>query len=334
VRNKFFDWGILPSARFSIPIISLGNLSSGGTGKTPHVEYLASLLGNKYKIAVLSRGYKRKTRGFLIANNKHKASQVGDEPLQICLKFPEIIVAVHENRSKGIKEIMKRHPEVNLIILDDAFQHRYVKPGLNILLTEYYKPFFRNYILPCGDLREPKSGVKRAHALIITKTPDVFSPLDRRFFLRNLSKYGLKNVFFSRIEYGDWIPLNWQCQPSEKSFKTIILCTGIANTTSIEEYLKRRCDELLIKRFPDHYQFSVADLMDLKKQFRDIFGKSKAIIITEKDAMRLQEKKLMDELKDLPIFYIPIKIVFQNGDQINFEKLITSYLSENQLLSA
>ncbi len=331
VRNKLFDWGVLPSASFDLPIICLGNLSSGGTGKTPHTEFLVTLLQGQYKIAVLSRGYKRKTRGFLVVNSGHKASEVGDEPLQICRKFPEIIVAVHEQRRKGIKEIIKHQPEVKLILLDDAFQHRYVKPGLNILLTDYYRPFFDNHILPCGDLREAKSGAKRAHAIIVTKTPPVFSPLDRRHFLNKLSRYGTKNnVFFSKIEYGDWVPLQTQCKSPETSFKKIILFTGIANTASIEEYLKRQCTELIINRFPDHYQFTVANLKNLKQQFREVIGKSKAIVITEKDAMRLQEEKFLNELKSLPVFYIPIRVVFQNSDQQKFEKYVWSFLSSKQ----
>lgn len=331
VRNKLFDWGLLPSARFDIPVIGLGNLSSGGTGKTPHTEYLVNLLESHYKIAVLSRGYKRKTRGFLVVNSEHNATEAGDEPLQICRKFPEIIVAVHEKRRKGIKEILKRFPDVNLILLDDAFQHRYVKPGLNILLTEYYRPFFDNHLLPCGDLREAKSGVKRAHAIIVTKTPQVFSPLDRKYFLSKLSKHGAnKNIFFSKIEYGQWIPLNTHCKTSESSFKKIVLFTGIAHTTSFEEYLKRHCEELIINRFADHYQFTVADLKNLKKQFKDVFGRSKVIVITEKDAMRLQSKMLLDELKGFPVFYVPIKIVFQNGDQMKFEKLVRGYLSSDK----
>lgn len=331
VRNKLFDWGILPSRNFSVPVISLGNLSTGGTGKTPHVEYLVNFLKENYKVAVLSRGYKRKTRGFLFVSPPHRASEVGDEPLQICRKYPEIVVAVHERRRKGIERILQMHPEINLIILDDAFQHRYVKPGLNLLLTEYYKPFFNNYIMPCGNLREPKSGVKRAHALIVSKTPTVFSPLDRKYFLNNLEKYKLDHVFFSTIEYGDWIPLVSDCIARKENFKTIFLYSGIANTSAIEEHLKRNCQDLIVKRFPDHYQFSLKDLKVLRKEFRDTFGSSKAIVVTEKDAMRLKEPELLRELKGLPVYYIPIKVVFHNQDKRGFENLIKGFLSANNL---
>jgi tetraacyldisaccharide 4'-kinase len=334
VRNKLFDWGILPSRNFSVPVISLGNLSTGGTGKTPHVEYLVNFLKKNYKVAVISRGYKRKTRGFMIVTPIKSASEVGDEPLQICRRHPDIVVAVHERRRKGIERILQMHPEISLIILDDAFQHRYVKPGLNLLLTEYYKPFFNNYILPCGNLREPKSNVKRAHALIVSKTPAVFSPLDRKYFLKKLEKYKLEHVFFSTIEYGKWVPLTADCHSEKPNLKTIFLYSGIANTSAIEEHLKRNCQELIVKRFPDHYQFSIKDLKVLRKEFRDTFGSSKAIVITEKDAMRLKEPELLRELKGLPVYYIPIKVVFHNQDKQGFEKLILGFLRANNLFGS
>ncbi len=331
IRNKLFDWRLLPSKSFSIPVISLGNLSTGGTGKTPHVEYLVNYLRENYNMAVLSRGYKRKTRGFLIAGPNHTANEIGDEPLQICRKFPDIIVAVHERRRKGIEKIMEMHPEVNLIILDDAFQHRFVKPGLNLLLTEYYKPFFNNFILPCGNLRELKKGARRAHALIVSKTPRVFSPLDRKYFLEKLNKYQLEKVFFSTVEYGPWVPLLPECKKNTTGYKTIFLFSGIANTSSIEEHLKRNCQELIVKKFPDHYQFSARDLEKLRQEFKDTFGRDKAIVVTEKDAMRLQQKVLLDKLKGLPVFFIPIKVVFHNGDQEKFEKLVDGFLAAYSL---
>lgn len=331
IRNKLFDWGLLHSKSYSIPVISLGNLSTGGTGKTPHVEYLVRYLRDNYNIAVLSRGYKRKTRGFLIARPSNSALEIGDEPLQICKKFPDIIVAVHERRRKGIKKIMEMHPEVNLIILDDAYQHRFVKPGLNLLLTEYYKPFFNNFILPCGNLREAKIGAKRAHALIVSKTPPVFSPLDRSYFLKKLEKYKLEKVFFSTVEYGPWVPLFPDCQKEPKGYKTIFLYSGIANTSAIEEHLKRNCQDLIVRKFPDHYQFSANDLDKLRQEYKDTYGGSKAIVVTEKDAMRLRQKELQNKLKGLPVFYIPIKVVFHNGDQEGFEKLVDGFLAAYKL---
>ncbi len=329
IRNKLFDWGILPPASFDIPIIGLGNLSTGGTGKTPHVEYLVRLLKDRYQIAVLSRGYKRKTRGYMIAEKNSTAREVGDEPVQISRKFPDILVVVSESRKKGIKRILKEHPEVNLIIMDDAFQHRYVKPGLNLLLTGYYKPFFRNYIMPCGNLREYKRGAMRADALVVTKTPTVFSPLDRRFFLRNLRPYYDKpNIFFSCFTYKDWHPIDERTpEIKDPDIKTIFLFTGIANTIALEEHLKRKCEELVVNKFPDHYQFKSTDLNRLRRQYNEKYSRSKIIIVTEKDAMRLQHPKLKETLKDLPVYYIPVEVGFNDDDREKFEKLVFDYLS-------
>ncbi len=330
VRNKLFDWGILPSKSFNIPIIGLGNLSTGGTGKTPHVEYLVQLLKDQYRIAVLSRGYKRKTRGYLEAAKNATARDIGDEPLQIARKFPDALVVVCENRRKGIKRILKEHPEINLIILDDAFQNRYVKPGLNLLLTGYYKPFFRNFIMPCGNLREFKRGAMRADALVVTKTPNVFSPLDRRFFLGNLKPYYDKpNIFFSYLAYKDWLPLYKETpENTETSIKTIFLFTGIANTIALGEHLKRNSEELVVNKFPDHYQFKSSDLIRLRRQYNNKFSRSKIIIVTEKDAMRLQHPKLKEILKELPVYYIPVEVVFHDEDRENFEKLVFEFLSK------
>jgi tetraacyldisaccharide 4'-kinase len=327
-RNKFFDWGLLRSKKYPFPLISVGNLSTGGTGKTPHVEYLVKHFKNQYKIAVLSRGYKRKTSGFFIVNKKHQAGDVGDEPLQISKKFPDVLVAVSESRRKGIKRIIKAQPETNLVILDDAFQHRYVKPSMNIAITEYFKPFFDNYILPCGNLREYKSGIKRANAVIVSKTPSVFSPLDRNYFINKMAKFELDNIFFSTINYGSWVPVTSACPEPKSKYKTLFLFSGIANISAFEEHLKRHCEELIIKRFPDHYQFKKSDLKELRKAFFDTFGGSKAIVITEKDAMRLQTASLINELKNLPIYFIPIEVAFHNKYNKNFNDFIIKHLSQ------
>jgi tetraacyldisaccharide 4'-kinase len=329
IRNKLFDWNILPSREFPVPVISLGNLSTGGTGKTPHVEYLIRLLRNKKKIAVLSRGYKRKSRGFVLANEHSSVRDIGDEALQIKKKFPEVLVAVHEKRRVGITRIIDEHPDTELIILDDAFQHRYVRPGLNILLTEYYNPFFRNFLLPCGNLREPKSGIKRADVVVVTKTPQVFSPLDRRFFLQKLNQFKTREVFFSSLQYSSLVPL-MDPSANKKSLqvKTIFLLTGIANPEALEEYLKNQCQELLVYKFPDHYQFKTDDLNRLIYDYKANISRSKAIITTEKDATRLNMPGLKDVLSGIPIYYIPVKVWFHEPDKKHFEEIILSYIKQ------
>lgn len=329
IRNKFFDWGVLPSVSFDLPVISVGNLSTGGTGKTPHAELIIRLLQPKYKIALVSRGYKRKTSGLVVASPGCTASQIGDEPLQFYKKFPGLLVVVHEKRRKAIEYIRENYKEINLVIMDDGYQHRYVKPGLNLLLTEYYKPFFNNFILPCGNLREAKSASKRAHALIVTKTPKVFSPLDKRFFLRKLNRYQLTNIFFSFIRYGDWKPLDKSTPPKgEESYRTIFLFTGIANTSAFEEYLRGHSDELIIIKHSDHYQFKEADLFNLKKRFRDTFSGSKAVVVTEKDAMRLQEERLSKIIKHIPVYYVPIEVDLHEDDRLQFIEMLDNYLTK------
>jgi tetraacyldisaccharide 4'-kinase len=327
IRNLLFNWGILPSTAFDIPVISVGNLSAGGTGKTPHVEYLIRQLKSDYPLAVLSRGYKRKTRGFLLVSADDSAGRCGDEPLQIKRKFPEVVVAVHGSRRRGIRRILKDHPEVRVILLDDAFQHRYVNPGMNLLLTEYYFPFFRNYLLPSGTLREPRGQARRADAVIVTKTPQVFSPLDRRVILGELEPYRLKNVLFSTLAYSEWVPVKPGKQAvAEKGVKTIFLFTGIANTSSLEEHLKPLCQELFVHRFPDHHAFRPRDLKKLRSAYEETLSQSKIMMTTEKDYMRLQEPGLLQILDGLPVFYIQVEVVFQEGDRQAFESLVRETL--------
>ncbi len=329
LRNKFFDWGILPSQSFDKPIIAIGNLSTGGTGKTPHVEYLAGLLKSRFKVAILSRGYKRKTRGYHVAGAQSTVSQVGDEPLQIYLKHPETHVAVCASRRKGIKHIIKEKPSNQVILLDDAFQHRYVKPGLNILLTDYHKIFTKNYMLPTGNLREFRSGAQRADALIVTKTPNVFSPLDKKIILEDLEKYNIKNIFFSYIKYGKWVPLtNYAKTEKLQKAKTIFLITGIANPTPLAEHLKRLSTELKVFKFADHHQFTVKELDTFVSSFRETYSGNKVIITTEKDSMRLRKPELANIIKNLPVYYVPIEVDFHEQDKARFNKLILDYMEE------
>ncbi len=329
IRNTLFDWNVLPSREFPVPVISIGNLSTGGTGKTPHVEYLIRLLQNQRKIAVLSRGYKRKSRGYVQAKPGSSVKDIGDEATQINNKFPHVMVVVQERRRAGISRILKEHPDIDLIILDDAFQHRYVKPGLNILLTEYYNPFFRNFLLPCGNLREPKSGIKRADVVVITKTPQVFSPLDRRFFLQKLQPFKTKNVFFSGLHYSSLIQL-WSDSAKTRSlnFKTVFLFTGIANPEALEEHLKKQCQELFLYKFPDHYQFRTDDLKKLLNDYRANISQSKAIITTEKDATRLNTPELKEIFAGIPVYYLPVQVRFHEPDRKHFDKIIFSFLEQ------
>jgi tetraacyldisaccharide 4'-kinase len=328
IRNKLFDWVLLPSVSYSLPVIGVGNLSTGGTGKTPHVEYLVRLLGTRYRLAVLSRGYKRRSRGLYVVTEESTASQAGDEPLQVKRKFPKVLVVVHESRKKGMAWIMKNHPEVQVVLLDDAFQHRHVRPGLNLLLTEYYHPFFRNVLLPSGTLREPKSSVKRADALIVTKTPEVFSPLDRRFLLESLVPRYKGPILFSTLTYSRWHPVQPGKPPlQESSLKTIFLFTGIANAAALEEHLKTLCQELLVDRFPDHHPFSRSDLKAIRKKYEESISQSKILLTTEKDYMRLRQESLLEVLSGLPVYYVPVEVSFHDPDREVFDTLVGAFVS-------
>jgi tetraacyldisaccharide 4'-kinase len=326
-RNKFFDWGVLPSKTYDLPVIGVGNLSTGGTGKTPHVEYLIQLLKPKYKIATLSRGYKRKTRGFQYATKESAVSDIGDEPLQMHTKHPDTYVAVCENRNKGIKKILENSPENEVIILDDVFQHRYVQPGLNILLTDYHKIFTRNYVIPTGNLREFRSGAERADALIVTKTPGVFSPLDRKLLLKELDRYQIKYIFFSYIKYGKWIPVNEKAkEEKQQKAKTIFLFTGIANPVPLGEHLKRLSTDLKVFRFSDHHQFTAKELQHVKETYDATFSGTKAVITTEKDTMRLRNPELLKIFEKIPLYYVPIEVDFHKGNKRAFNKMVNDYV--------
>ncbi len=329
VRNKLFDWNILRSKSFDKPIISVGNLNVGGTGKTPHVEYLINFLKDEFKIATLSRGYKRKTKGFIIASDNSSASEIGDEPYQINRKFPGITVAVDEKRVHGINELqILSNPDINL--LDDAFQHRYVKPGLSILLTDYHNLYTNDYPIPSGRLRECRSGAKRADIIIVTKSSKVLSPIVRKDIEEKIKPKSRQKVFFSYIEHGYFTSLNGEELKAKKIFFTsILLVAGIANSYPLEVYLKKHCDELEVMKYPDHHNYSEKDVTKIIETFEKIFRKNKIIVTTEKDAMRFIQPGIINHLISLPVFYIPIRTEFHKQDKTKFNKYILDYVRKN-----
>lgn len=331
IRNKLFDWKILASKSFDIPVISVGNLSMGGTGKTPHTEYLIRLLGKKYRIATLSRGYKRQSKGFLLSTENSSADEIGDEPCQFRYKFPEIAVAVDERRARGIKEILRRLPETNVILLDDAFQHRYVKPGLSILLTDYHRLYSSDMPFPAGKLREFKKGSKRADIIIVTKNPKVLSPITRREVIAHLKPASHQQVYFSFIEHGTFQKIRGiDCMSANKKrYNTILLVAGIANSYPLELHLKGFCDELETLIFPDHHRFSKENVMQVIEKFDNIVTRNKIIVTTEKDSMRLVKPEFIKLLKNYPVCYVPIEVAFYKEDQSAFDKQILDYVRAN-----
>lgn len=335
IRNFLYNNNLLKSNSFDIPVISVGNLSMGGTGKTPHVEYLIRLLQkHSLKIAVLSRGYKRKTSGFIIADDNSTPESVGDESYQMQQKFDDIVVAVDEDRTRGIRKLTEVYPDLDVILLDDAFQHRRIKPGLSILLTDYHNLFTTDYIFPSGTLREPRKNYSRADIIVVTKTGKVLSPLTYRSLLDDIKPKSYQKLFFSYIKYDKPVPLtDVTLSPEDKKYSIILLVTGIANPYPLEYYLIKKCYQLEPFHFPDHYEYTKSDIKDIREAYVNLFSKNKVIYTTEKDAVKLKKTELIDSLKDLPVYIIPIKIEFHKPGKNDFDEIIVNFVKGYRKMS-
>jgi tetraacyldisaccharide 4'-kinase len=302
-----------------MPVISVGNITVGGTGKTPHVEYLVQLLKNDYKLAVLSRGYKRKTNHFILASKKTSVSDVGDEPLQIKLKFPDINVAVERNRVKGVRELTKRFRKLEMVILDDAFQHRYVHPCLSILLVNYNRPVFKDVLLPAGNLREPWRNARRADIIIVTKCPDYLSFTQREDFIKNLHLRSKQEIFFTKYKYGTPIPVfpdkhnrheGLTYRHLNKAQTSIMLVTGIADPEPLKLFLQGIVPVTEEITFPDHHNYKRKDMQLIMDTFGTIKAEEKIILVTEKDAVRIRETSFSDKSFKRAFYYIPVEVKF------------------------
>lgn len=328
LRNKFYDNGIFKSTPTPIPSIVIGNLSTGGTGKTPHTEYLIRLFRDKYNIATLSRGYKRKSRGFVMANENSRASDIGDEPLQFHVKFDDVMVCVDENRVHGVNNIVKLAPETNLILLDDAYQHRALKANIYILLFDYVNILNKRCdLIPIGTYREPLKSKQRADYIIVTNSDVVISPIVRRQIEETLSPLPHQKLLFSRVEYMSMIAINDTAKQAELNVNTILLFTGIADSYNLENYLRGLCFTLDTVKFGDHHNFSKKDILHVVDSFKTIPSRRKIVVITEKDYMRLYNSDILNLLNDIPVFYIPIKIVIHDGERafdLDIDKRIMS----------
>ncbi len=334
IRNELFDLKILPSLQFDLPVISVGNITVGGTGKTPHTEYIVSLLKSSFKIATLSRGYKRKTRGFLLVDTNSTVAQVGDEPLQIKRKFNDCIVVVDSKRVRGIENLLKSPEAPEVIILDDAFQHRYVKPGLNILLTDYNRLITRDSLLPYGRLREPAFNRDRANIIIVTKCPAHIKPIDERIISTELFIRPYQQLYFTKLEYDDARPVF-----PEEAIKlrdnllnglSILLFTGIANPHPLKEYLTHKTHNLLELRYPDHHNYSLKDLQEIVNNFVSLPEGERIILTSEKDMIRIREVENIPEMIREHLFYIPLTIRFLNEAGKDFDRKILNYVKDNK----
>jgi tetraacyldisaccharide 4'-kinase len=331
IRNLMFDLGIFESKSVDAPVISVGNLSMGGTGKTPHVEYLVRLLKERYSTAILSRGYGRISSGFIIGSRKTNVKYIGDEPMQYIKKFDKIIVAVDEKRYRGAQLLLDKHPETDVILLDDAFQHRWIKPGLSIVISDYYHLFTEDHVFPSGKLREFLSGIKRADLIIISKTPRIFSPITRKRIIDDINTKVNQKVLFSYIKYMAPVPLfDNQTSVLPAKFSFILLFTGIADNELLKEHLGRMCNDLTSINFGDHHRYSLKDMERIKEKFEGLPTQKKLLVTTEKDAMRLKTSELAGIIKTLPLYYIPIEIEFHDQDKQLFDPLILDYVKKNQ----
>lgn len=324
LRNILFDYGILSSKEYTIPIISVGNLCAGGSGKSPLVDYILRLIDNRNKVAVLSRGYGRDSRGFQWVTNKSVVKEVGDESLQIARKFPEINVAVSESRNKGIQEII--HKECDLIILDDAYQHRWVKPGLNILLTTYDNLFINDNLLPYGRLRESKKNFSRADIIVVTKTPYPLLPLDNYRLKEQISPFFYQKLCYSYLEYQKPVSLYAKKSVSIEG-KVVILMTAIASADLLKEYVDSKANVIEHFEFKDHYKFKKKDIKKIIHSYNKIDSQEKLILTTEKDATRLALYE--NDFKGIDIVYLPIEFKFQG--KTNFNELILKYVEQNRV---
>ncbi len=331
VRNWLYNKNIFGSSSFGLPVICVGNLSVGGTGKSPMVEYLVENFKDKFKVATLSRGYKRKTKGYALADDNSTALEIGDEPMQFHLKFPEVPVAVGEERVFAIPQLLHDRPDTEAIILDDAFQHRAIKAGLNILLTDHGNLFTRDFYLPTGDLRDLKSNYKRADIIIVTKCKPNLTEEEKKSVIKEIKPLPHQHIFFATIQYGQMYHITERSAFDLNEQTEVLLVSGIANPRPLKKLLEEHSDTYYLMQYADHHIFSIDDLNDIKKRFSSIDAEKKIILTAEKDSVRLT--KFSRELTELPLYVIPIRqsFLFEEGEKFN--QLITDFIRNFKTVS-
>lgn len=317
LRNLLFDRQWLKSARFNLPLICIGNIAVGGTGKSPMTEYLIRLLQTQYRTATLSRGYKRKTRGYVLANDRTTALDIGDEPMQFHSKFPQVAVAVGEERLEAIPQLLHDRPDTQVILLDDAFQHRTVEAGMNIVLTDYSNLYVHDWYLPTGDLRDEKRSVHRAQVIVVTKCPPELGLLQKNRIIESLQLLPEQKVYFTTVQYGIPYHIMAKVEYHITQETEVLLVTGIANPAPLKKKLQDSCASYHQLSYADHHIFSIDDLKEMQARYSQLQGDHRIILTTEKDAVRLI--KFQQELTDMSIFVVPIEIkfLFEEGEAFN-----------------
>lgn len=324
IRNWLYNKNILASSGFGLPLICVGNLSVGGTGKSPMVEYLVQQLKDEFKLATLSRGYKRKTTGYALANDNTDALEIGDEPMQFHIKFPDVPVAVGEERLVAIPQLLHDRPQTQAIILDDAFQHRSIKAGLNIILTDYNNLFTRDFYLPTGDLRDLKSSYKRADIIIVTKCKADLSAVEKQKLITEINPLSHQQVFFTAIEYGKLYHITTKNNFEINQQTEVLLISGIANPRPLKKLLEEYSSSYHLLQYADHHIFTIDDLKEIKQKFNNIEMMNKIILTTEKDAVRLL--KFKTDIADLPLYVIPVRhhFLFEEGNK--FDAVVKDFI--------
>ena len=341
IRNQLFDWKLLPSKQFPIPVICIGNIAVGGTGKTPFTEYLISILKDHYRVAALSRGYKRETKGFRLVSTNSTAIEVGDEACQVKRKFPDIIVAVDEKRSRGINNLLalpeEKRPSV--VLLDDAMQHRYVRPSLSIMLTDYQNMYYEDFLLPVGSLRESIKSAYRADIIVVTKCEDVIKPINLRIIEKNMMLLASQHLYFSKIEYYPLKPFSpslalHPCLLEELTDEDeILLIAGVAKPQLFFDKLSSCNPHIYACIFPDHHLFTLSDIQKIDLEFQKMTSPNKRIITTEKDAIRLKTVEFLPEKWKPYLYYVPIHVefLFEKGEEfdLRIQKHVISTININ-----
>jgi tetraacyldisaccharide 4'-kinase len=327
LRNFFYKKGILKGVEFDIPLISVGNLSFGGAGKTPHIEYLIRLLKDYLNVATISRGYKRKTKGFLIVKPNHNATAVGDEPLQFARKFQDVLVTVSESRTFAVPQILMEQPDNQVILLDDAFQHLSITPGLNILLTEYSYPFTKDHLLPSGRLREWRSAYRRADIIIVSKCPFQITEQNKNDLIEEINPLPRQRIYFSYYKYGQpYFILKPDYYFNLSDDLDVVLISAIARADYLMEYLEKQVNSIQSLEYEDHHYFTNFDISQLKNTFNKIDSTKKIILTTEKDAMRLELHHQFIVQNKLPIYVLPVKVAFHFNEGESFDNDIKHFL--------
>jgi tetraacyldisaccharide 4'-kinase len=327
LRNLLYRIGVLRSVKFDLPVISVGNLTVGGTGKSPHIEYLLRWLTQYLEVAVLSRGYGRETEGFRPVTLLDTAKAVGDEPLQFKRKFPD--TPISESRALGVPELVKRNPETQCVLLDDAFQHLAVTPGLNIMLTEFARPFTRDWLLPSGRLREWRNGYRRADIIVVTKCPPDLTARQRQELLFEIDPFPRQRVYFSRYNYGTPYDLLRPDRRVPLDLNTdVLLVSAIANTDYLLKHLGTQVRSVQTLEYEDHHYFEEDELLDMVRRFERMPGRDKIIVTTEKDATRLELHGDWLFKQQLPVYVLPIEVAFCDDDEIAFQEDVKSVLLE------